>query len=140
MALYLCTTFNSKVKQLYFFNFFFFEQLYVKMFIPSFINLATNRNLSDVCSFTFFSVVFYELGTIHINLFHIYRLIWQLCLWFIWPLVSVMLHPLLFNNKKKKVALYISLSYASKYLLPHSFSLFSFFVMWFPLLECIIVI
>lgn len=69
MALYNCTTFNSKVKQLYFFNFFFFEQLYVKMFIPSFINLATNRNLSDVCSFTFFSVVFYELGTIHINLF-----------------------------------------------------------------------
>lgn len=68
MALYNCTTFNSKVKQLYFFNF-FFEQLYVKMFIPSFINLATNRNLSDVCSFTFFSVVFYELGTIHINLF-----------------------------------------------------------------------
>lgn len=51
------------------FSTFFFEQFYVKMFIPSFINLATNRNLSDVCSFTFFSVVFYELGTIHINLF-----------------------------------------------------------------------
>lgn len=98
---------TARLSSCIFFNF-FFEQLYVKMFIPSFINLAMNRNLSDLCSFTFFSVVFYELGTIHINPFSYLQIDMQLCLSFILPLVSVMLHPLWLNNKN--IALYISLS------------------------------
>lgn len=58
MALYLCTTFNSKVKQLYFFNFFFFNSYMWKCSYPHLLTWP-RIEICLMCVHSLFSVLFF---------------------------------------------------------------------------------